>query len=65
MSEEPTPESTPPDNPRLAVLEDNLARAREKLTAAEARVDQLREQIVELEAAIDFEAAAADPPAEE
>jgi hypothetical protein len=62
MPDEVTP---PQENPRLAVLEDNLARAREKLTAAEARVDQLREQIVELEAAIDFEAAAADPPAEE
>ena len=49
-SSPPAPEPQP--DPRRELLESNLARFRDKLGDAERRVDQLRDQIAEMEAAI-------------
>jgi hypothetical protein len=49
--------SDTPENPRLAVLEANLTRAREKLVAARVRVAQLEDQEMDLLEAIAAETA--------
>jgi BMFP domain-containing protein YqiC len=59
MSDEPTP---PAPDPRRALIESNLARAREKLLAANVRVEQLEDQVAALEEAL---AELDAPPAEE
>jgi hypothetical protein len=55
MADEITPD------PRRELLESNLARARDKLTTAELRVEQLQQQVAGLEADL----AALDEPAPE
>jgi hypothetical protein len=55
---------TAPDNPRVAQIEDDLARANQKLSAARDRVLLLQDQVAELEELLDAERAAAPAPSE-